>query len=194
MPWAPDYVEVADLAAFVRTNADNPYVGTYGTAASRAIDDWCNRQFGRLDQAAAFTYRAARAFPVEGRWLLEVDDIQDLSAVVVTVDGTTVTEGSSGWQAWEDNAIAKGYPHTALTFRDRPCGDVVVSTRFGWTAQPACVAAAVWLQVNRWNVRQESPYGVAGSVTDGSEMRLAAKLDPDVRVIVGPVRRARMPQ
>ena len=55
MPWKPDYVDEADLIEFVQANADNPYVGTYGTAASRAIDDACNRQFGRLDVSAQFT-------------------------------------------------------------------------------------------------------------------------------------------
>lgn len=195
MPWKPDYVDAADLADFVRVNADNPYVGTYGTAAARLIDDACNRQFGQLDAAATFTYDACRAAQLDnGRWLLLVDDVQDITAATVTVDGTAVAAGVDGYQWWERNAVAKGEPYTGITLADRPSGDVDVFALFGWSAVPAAVTGAVWLQVNRWNIRRESPYGTAGSTGDGSEVRLSARLDPDVRLMLGSVVRGRMPR
>lgn len=197
MPWAPDYVDEADLVDFVRTASDNPYVGTYGTAAARSIDDFCNRQFGKLDTPATFTYDACAAAQLEnGRWLLSVDDVQDLTGVTVTVDGTVVAAGVDGYQWWERNALAKGYPHTGITLAARPTGDVDVLAPFGWSAVPAAVPGAVWLQVNRWHIRRESPYGTAGSPSEGSEIRLSARLDPDVRAILagGRLIRARMPR
>jgi hypothetical protein len=76
---------------------------------------------------------------------------------------------------------------------DRPAGDVDVTARFGWNAVPAGVSGATWLQVNRWNARRESPYGVAGSPTEGSEVRLSAVLDPDVRAILSGAKLIRKP-
>lgn len=195
MPWAPDYVDAADLAEFVRVESDNPYVGTYGTAAARAIDDACNRQFGQLDDPDTFTYDALAAAQLEnGRWLLLIDDVPAVAGVTVTVDGTAVAAGVDGYQWWERNAIVKGRPYTGITLADRPTGDVDVLAPFGWLAIPAGVTAACWLQVNRWNIRRESPYGTAGSPSEGSEVRLSARLDPDVRAMLGGLGRARMPR
>lgn len=197
MTWAPDYETEAVLADFVRTASDDPYIAGYGTAASRAVDEACNRQFGQMAAAATLTYDATRAAQLDnGRWLLLVDDVQDLTGVTVTVDGTAVAAGVDGYQWWERNAAAFGVPYTGITLRDRPCGDVDVFAKFGWSAVPAPVPAAVRLQVNRWHIRRESPYGTAGSPSEGSEIRLAARLDPDVRAILSGAKliRARMPR
>lgn len=197
MPWAPDlYVDEQALIDFVRVESDNPYVGTYGTAAARAIDDACNRQFGQLDTPGTFTYDALGAAQLDtGRWLLLVDDVPNTSGVVVTVDGDEVAAGVDGYQWWPRNELAKGRPYTGITLANRPTGDVDVLASFGWAAIPAGVTAASWLQVNRWNVRRESPYGTAGSPSEGSEVRLSARLDPDVRAILsGGLIRARMPR
>ena len=197
MAWAPDYVDEGALADFVRTESDNPYVGTYGTAAARAVDDTCNRQFGQLDEAATFTYDSSAAAQLpNGRWLIQIDDVQDLTGVTISLDGITLTEGVDGYEWWERNAVAKGKPYTAITLASRPAGELAVLAKFGWSAVPAPVPAAVWLQVNRWHVRRESPYGTAGSPGEGSEVRLSARLDPDARAILagGQLIRARMPQ
>lgn len=197
MAWAPDYVLVATLADFCRADVADPYLAAYGTAASRAVDDFCNRQFGQLAAPAAYTYEGRRASRLsDGSWLLAVDDVQDITAATVTVDGTTVAAGATGYRWWDVNAVAKGSPYTALRFADRPAGDVVLTAKFGWTAVPPAVVGAVRFQVNRWFVRRDSPYGVAGSPDQGSEVRLSAKLDPDVRAILagGRVVRARMPR
>lgn len=179
--WAPDYVDQDVLEDFVRTNADNPYIGTYGTAASRAVDGFCHRQFGQLATVGTFTYDGYRAGRLpSGKWLLMIDDVQDTASMTVTVDGTAVTD----YQLWERNAGPMGYPYTGLLLDTRPTGEVDVAARFGWNAVPAGVKGAVWLQVNRWNARRESPYGVAGSPSEGSEVRLTAVLDPDARAIL----------
>lgn len=197
MTWAPDYVDADALADFVRTASDNPYVATYGTAAARAVDDYCNRQFGKLAAPALFTYDAHRAAPLhDGTWLLLVDDVQDITGAAVTVDGTAVAAGATGYMWWERNAVAKGVPYTGLRLADKPAGEVGLTVAFGWNATPAAVTGAVWLQVNRWHIRRESPYGTAGSPSEGSEVRLSARLDPDVRAILsgGNLVRGRMPQ
>lgn len=197
MPWEPDYVDEPTLIDFVRANADNPYVGTYGTAAARAVDGYCGRQFGKMDVATALTFSAHRAAPMrDGWWHLATEDAQDLTGATVTVDGTTVTAGATGYRWWERNAAAFGRPYTGLLLASQPYGDVVATLKWGWNAVPAAVTAAVWLQVNRWNTRRESPYGIAGSPAEGTEVRLTAVLDPDVRALLagGRVIRKRMPQ
>ena len=39
-------------------------------------------------------------------------------------------------------------------------------------------------EASRWFARRNSPYGIAGSPEMGSELRLLAKLDPDVAVML----------
>lgn len=196
MTWEPDYVDVADLADFARVAADNPYVGTYGTAASRAVDGFCNRQFGQLAAPATFTYRSPAVRMRDGRWLVQIDDLMTTVGLVVVVNGVTTSEGTDGYRLWPDNAIAKGRPATAITLDACPDGDVDVTAQFGWAAYPAAVTGATWLQVNRWMARRESPYGIAGSPSEGSEVRLSALLDPDARTMLAAANlvRARMPR
>lgn len=197
MPWAPDYVDTAALEDFVRANPGNPYLPGYGTAASRAVDAACARQFGKLDAPATLVYDGHTVFHLRsGRWLLPIDDVQDVTGVTVTVDGTLLDPGA--YTFWERNAAVHGVPYTGLLLTDPvdPGADVAVQAMFGWTAVPAAVEGAVWLQVNRWHVRRESPFGTAGSPSEGSEVRLTAVLDPDVRAILsgGRVIRKRLPR
>lgn len=196
MSWAPLYVDADELEEFVRVAADNPYVGTYGTAAARAIDGFCNRQFGKFEAATALTYewtRAART--LDNRWLLPVDDLMDLTGFTVTVDGAAVTAGATGYQLWPRNAAAKGEPYTALSFYERPYGDVVGTGKWGWSAYPAAVTAAMWVQVNAWNIRRESPYGTGGSTGDGEvSVTGSRRLDPDARAMLSTLVRPRLPR
>lgn len=197
MPWKPDYVDVPTLADYVRTDPADPYLASLGTAASRAVDGYCNRQFGRLDVAATFTYDACNAaLMINGRWLLAIDDVCDATGLTVTVNGASVAAGSSGFLMWPRDAIAKGKVHTGITLQDKPTGDVAVNNRFGWLAYPAGATSAVRIQVNRWFIRRESPYGTAGAPDEGSEVRLGAVLDPDVRTSLAGagIVRARMPR
>lgn len=200
MVWAPPYVPVAGddgLAAYVRTPATDPFLATLGPAAARAVDTFTNRQFGQLTVPATFTYDAHRASSLpDGSWVLEVDDVQDITGATVTVDGSPVLPGTDGYRWWPRNAAAKGQPYTALQFADRPCGDVDVFAKFGWSAVPDAVPSAVRLQTNRWFVRRESPYGVAGAVDAGTGIQLIGVLDPDVRTLlsVAGLVRARMPR
>lgn len=197
MPWKPDYLTVVEANAFLRLpdSVDDAEVGIWVTAASRAIDKRCNRQFGQLAAPAARVYRRPAVWvPSLGLWVKEIDDLQDLTGL--TVNG--VAYASSGAVLLPDNAPADGLPWTALGFADQPDvsypGSPAASTyvgRWGWTAFPSQVKAAAKLQVNRWNSRRDSPYGVSGSPTDGSELRLLSKLDPDVAVSLAGLSRVR---
>ncbi|MFJ8687193.1 hypothetical protein [Micromonospora wenchangensis] len=192
MPWKPDYLTAEDAAEFVRlpggSLADEAELATWCTAASRAIDTKCNRQFGRVDTPVARTYRRPAAYDVvSGLWLLEVDDVQDVTGLLV--DGMPYAD--AGVTLLPDNAAADGRPYERIGFEIYRVGPVVVTAVWGWSAVPAQVVGACKLQVSRWAARRDSPFGVAGSPSDGSELRLLARLDPDVSTTLAGLSRRR---
>ena len=190
MPWKPDYLTAADAAEFVRApGVDEEELATWCTAASRAIDKKTNRQFGNVDALTSRTYRRPAVYDVvSGLWLLEIDDVYD--ATGLTVGGVALAD--SGATLLPDDALLEGKPYERLGFDDCPDSPVVVGSEFfGWSAFPAGVAGAVKLQVSRWSARRDSPYGVAGSPDNGSELRLLSRLDPDVATTLAGLSRRR---
>lgn len=197
MAWKPDYVTVAEVADYLRLGdtLDDVELAVWVTAASRAIDKRCNRQFGQLSAPAARVYRRPTSYDATtGLWLLEIDDVQDVTGMLV--DG--VAFASSGAVLLPDNAPSDGFPWTrmgfgAQTVQPSPGYSVThtITARWGWTAVPTQVKAAAKLQVSRWNARRDSPYGIAGSPDSGSEMRLLARLDPDVATTLAGLSRRR---
>jgi hypothetical protein len=195
--WKPDYVSATDVAAYLRVDdaIDNTQFGIWATAASRAIDKRCNRQFGQEAAPVARTYRRTPAYdPATGLWLLEIDDVQTATGLLVN----GVAYASSGAVLLPDNAPADGVPWQRIgmvawpvpSYPGMPQSNVITG-RWGWTAIPSQVLAAAYLQCARWNARRDSPYGIAGSPDQGSEMRLLAKLDPDVATTLAGLSRRR---
>lgn len=192
MPWQPDYIKTEELKAYLYVQssdvADDVQLALWCTAASRAIDTKCGRQFGQLAGPAGRVYRRPAVYSVTtGLWVLQIDDVQDITGL--TVDGDAYA--TSGAVLLPDNAPADNRPYTALGFTDGTTGPVVVSARWGWDAVPVQVKAAAMLQANRWNARRSSPLGVAGSPDQGSELRLLSKLDPDVATTLAGLSRPR---
>jgi hypothetical protein len=98
-----------------------------------------------------------------------------------------------------DNAALEGVPWQRLGTANQPVGvspgapyPIQVTAQWGWSAVPSQVSAAVFLQLARWNSRRDSPLGIAGSPDSGSEMRLLARLDPDVATTLAGLSRRRM--
>lgn len=187
MAWAPDYLTLDDAKTF----ADNTK-GTHDadisvaiTAASRSIDDYCNRQFGKV---AAAEERLYTAWPDldRGVWVVDIDDLMTVTNLVVTVAGTVTTT----FRKEPVNAAAESKPWTRLTFDPAaasivPTGvdfEVSVTGIWGWSSVPVAVTQAARLQVNRFVKRRVAPFGVAGATDDGSPLRLLSRLDPDVQV------------
>jgi hypothetical protein len=202
MAWAPGYASTAELAAQVRISdtADDVQLSMAITAASRAIDHACHRQFGQLAAVEARYYTAR--WDREGiRWVVDVDDYMTTTGLVVTIDlnglnSYDYTVSSSYLLPRPANAVAKQRPYTQLAIHRlsaiQPYGwpeQVEVTARWGWTAVPSAVKQACLLQASRFLSRRDSPYGIAGSPSEGSEMRLLARLDPDVAVVMAPYRR-----
>lgn len=190
MVWAPDYVTLTEVRDEMRLKvgyvADDARITLSIGAASRAIDRHCNRQFGAVAVAEARVFEAQ--LRDDGRWYAYVDDLQDVTGLLVeTDDGDAVTD----YRLEPLNAAARGRPYERLrvgldssVLPSYPDYGLTVTGLWGWSAVPAAVRAACHLQVSRFFARRESPYGVAGSPDLGSELRLLAKVDPDVAVML----------
>lgn len=185
MPWKPDYCTVAELRDFVQTDAaDDTYLGFAVTAASRAVDQHTGRQFGSV--AAEARRYSARWDRQLCRWMVIHDDVQDITGWTVSVAAGAVDV----IEREPVNAAQLGRPFERFRIEpesaNRPAGlelnEVTITAKWGWTAVPGAVKEGTLLQASRLFARRTSPYGVAGSPDQGSELRLLAKLDPDVAV------------
>lgn len=190
MAWAPDYVAATDLKAYLRIGdtVDDAQIALAITAASRAVDRHCFRQFGLVNAAEARKY-TARWDKSICRYVVDIDDL------MTTVGLTFVTSAGAitAYTLQPSNAAAEGKPWTRLvvdsTSAVQPTtvqDGVTVTASYGWAAVPVAVKLATLLQASRLNIRRNSPFGVAGSPDLGSELRLLAKVDPDVAVVLGP--------
>lgn len=190
MAWAPDYVEVDDLASYlegINDTVDDVELALAITAASRSIDHHTGRQFGRTGSAELRRF-TARPNYTTGFWSVDTDDYILITGAGVEVSGVgTVTV----YDSEPVNASQRGRPWQRIEFTTDsefyPCGtrnEVQVTALWGWSAVPDAVKNATLLQASRFFTRRDAPFGVAGSPDVGSEMRLLAKVDPDVAVIL----------
>lgn len=206
MAWAPDYITSDELADYLRIKApdldpvDETQLADACSGASRAVDEHCHRQFG-LVAAPEVRYYTPRWSKKQQGWVMAVDDFQTTTGLVVSLD----LLGDGSYSTAVDltqvvklpaNAATRGRPWEALRIRyasvARPVGaslEVAVTARWGWTATPTTVVLATKLQASRFDFRRDSPAGVAGSPDQGSELRLLARLDPDVATSLRAYRR-----
>lgn len=178
MVWKPDYVTLPEGRTFLRgtETVDDVETAVWITAASRAVDEHCHRQFGST-VATTRVYRRPPAWDPElCLWVVDIDDVQDTTGM--TVAGVALA--SSGAVLLPDNAPSEGRPYERLGFAVKPTMPLSVFTPWGWLTVPTQVKGAVRLQLSRFDSRRDSPYGIAGSPSEGSELRLLARIDPDV--------------
>jgi len=189
MPWKPDYIDEQDAKDWAKIDdtLDDTEIALYVATASRAIDDHCNRQFGQLAVAAQWRYTPTYDYE-RGVWTVDIDDLQDPTGLAVVVEDVGTIDAAD-YTLEPVDAVAKGGVYTSLTVRRssavQPTGcdhEMLLTAKWGWTAFPRPVVLGAHLQASRFAARRDSPYGVAGSPDDGSEMRLLSKLDPDVAV------------
>lgn len=201
-----DYVTVAQLKAQLRIadTTDDAAVQIAVTSASRAVDQYCKRQFGITGSAVArlYTYEGAK---IQNRPAVAVDDLQDLTTgpAVFQYDAT----GTGSYiqtpvlgvdiDLWPWNAAADNVPYTHIVqrlvntsfFIPYWTRGVKITANFGWSTVPVQVVQATLIQAARFFVRRDSAYGVAGSPDLGSELRLLTQLDPDVQTMLRTVKR-----
>lgn len=183
--WAPDYITLEDLKDVVDIDdaEDDTYLSLIPSTTSRAVDRATLRQFGQVDTVEQRTYRV-RYSRSRGVWRVIIDDVQDTTGLVMPNEDYTLGP---------ENADKLGKPWTYADFTEDPtgdrCGFTSMTALWGWTAVPDAVKLASFLQGNRWSSRKDSPFGVAGSPDQGTELRLLARVDPDVAVSLRNFRR-----
>lgn len=201
-----DYVTLAQLQNLLlptgvpASGADDTKMAIAITAASRAIDQEANRQFGLTGSAVdrVYTYEGIL---IDGRPAVAIDDLMTSVGLVLALD--TGTEGTytgsmvlgTDYDLWPRNAAADGRPWTHIVLRRAPHfwfpfwpGAIRITANWGWTTVPTPIVQACLIQAGRFFVRKDSLYGVAGS-PDVGQMRLLARLDPDVALLIGAYRR-----
>jgi hypothetical protein len=199
MAWAPDYVTLAAQKVYqsipVDDTADDADLAVAITAASRAIDDHCNRQFGKVAAAESRVYTPRPDYE-RGVWVVDIDDLDDVTGLAVLVGGSAVTS----YTLEPANAVVKGKVWTRLVISAdssvQPTGadnEAAITGKWGWTTSPVSIGQAGRLQASRFFSRRKSPYGIAGSPDQGSELRLLARVDADVGVSLRGYRRERKP-
>lgn len=196
MAWAPSYVTPGDLRSYRRIGdtGDDVELALAISSASRAIDEATNRQFGKTESVETRTFDAGWSERL-GLYIVEIDDVQTLTGLVVTVSGATVTSGN--YRLYPRDADKRGRPWERLALKavtpdPLGCGlgEVTVAATFGWTAVPTEIQNATLLQASKFFVDRNMPHGIAGSPELGNEMRLLAKVHPDVEVMLEPFCRA----
>jgi hypothetical protein len=179
--WEPDYVTSAELKAYLRIadTDDDAMVAIYATTASRAVDSFCHRQFGKVAAVEEREYSTEYDRHL-GCYVAFIDDLMDVDDLVVLDENANeITE----YSLQPVNALKKGKPYERIAVNE--CGPLTISGLWGWTSVPVPVKNAALLQGARLAARRDSPFGVAGSPTEGSELRLLAQLDPDLRTSLG---------
>lgn len=200
----PDYVTAAQLKFSLgipaADTADDALVAIVVSAASRAVDAHCGRQFGVAGSAVA-RVETWDGRLLDGRPALEVSDFQTLTGLAVTtvdtagVDQTTLTV-SVDFDPWPANAAADSRPWTHLVARPGAAASfprhhrgMKVTANWGWTAVPKLVENATLLQAARWYKRKDAPFGVAETPSGGEGFRLLDRLDADVALSLQSLRR-----
>jgi hypothetical protein len=188
------------------------------TAVSREIDQFCDTVFG-LTGSAVERFYAYKGERIDGRQALRMNDLMTTTGLVVKVDtagdatfAQTLTL-STDFDLWPWNAAADSKPWTHVVLRPQataafsyqyafspfaavpystspfPGRNVSITANWGWSTVPTEVKQACLIQASRIFARRNSPFGVAGSPELGSEVRLLAKLDPDVQLLLRRVTR-----
>lgn len=199
MAMYPSYVTVLQQKEFMRIpaadTADDVVMTRNIASSSRAVDNAMNRQFGKVAAPTALTYTAEFDYE-RGVWLVNIDDLHSAADLAVTVDGVAVTD----YALEPANAVAlHGRPFECIRINMdssvQPTGAAdeieATSPNWGWASVPTSVEDAVLLQTSRFGVRRDSPFGIAGSPDNGNELRLLARLDADVAVMLRGLQRER---
>ena len=189
------YCTLADVKASLRLTdtLDDLLIENSIEAASRMIDQYCNRNFYSGSAGEVRYYTALDGFTC---W---IDDCQTITSLKTAATDPTIfdtTWAAADYQVLPNNRWANGqyYPITGILATDNYMfpvwGDmalVEVTGTFGWPSVPSQIKFATIIQASRLFKRLESPLGVAG-VSDIGIMRVGANMDGDVAQLCNPFR------
>lgn len=183
------YADLVDVRAALRIDpADTQYDAVLSvaiSAASRKVDEYCNRYFGQIGTMDDPDQRLYRA----NAQRILIDDLVSLVRLEFDYTGflTTFTEfdassvipspvNAANLQPARPYTMLLAKPNTTLP---QPPGWVRVSGVFGWPVVPDPVRQATLLQAIRVFKAQDVPLGLVASSDAVSVMRLPRGLHPD---------------
>lgn len=198
------YATLAELKTFVGIptgdTQDDTALQLALDASSTQVEGFCDRLF------TADAVATTRWYSVDDTGRLDVDPISTTTGLVVATDDNGDGTAETTWTLNTDfrlepiNAALTSpvEPWTTLValgtrwfpkLQYRP--GVSVTAKFGWPTgtAPQAVKLATLIQASRLFKRKDAPFGVAGSVEFGSEMRLLNELDRDAQNLLRPFRR-----
>lgn len=192
-------ISVSDLKTWlsISDSVDDTNLTTAVNAANSAVVAYCGRNFDDAGSASA------RVFAPDDRYTLVCDDFHTITGLVVKTDdnddGTFETTWSSTDYQLEPLNGRVGtvtVPYTrivALSTRTWPGPSrralVQVTAQWGWASVPADVKEAALVKASRLFKRKDSPEGVLGGFADLGAVRVSAREDPDVMLLLRPYRR-----
>lgn len=178
MALGDSYATLAELRSrFDITDASNTTQDTKFTealsAASRGIEQMCQRQFNDAGSASA------RLFYPDSSYCTKVHDFSTTSGLIIATDAGNdgafeltwdaadyqleplngIVDQQSGWPYWTIRAVAAKsfpcpYPNTRAPLQ--------VTARWGWTAVPAPVKEATLILAEEIYSLKNTPFGVGG--------------------------------
>ena len=164
-------------------------------AASRAIDQACDRRFYPDADAAQVRYYTPRSHRV-----CMIDDAATLTTVKVDTDGDGTFEETltvnTDYVAHPLNAAADGWPWDRLelhplssaTFYPQYPRSIQVTGKFGWATVPHPIVQATTILAHKLMRRaREAPFGIL-AFGEGDSARIA-RTDPDVAMLIAPYMR-----
>jgi hypothetical protein len=189
------YCTLADVKASLRITdtIDDALIENSINAASRMIDQYCNRYFYSTSSNEVRYYKATDAFNC---WIDDCQTIVSVQTAATNPVTFNTTWDSTDYQTIPANTYANGgyQPITGLTAVKNyffptwaDINLVKVTGTFGWSSVPDPIKFACIIQASRLFKRLESPLGVAG-VSDIGIMRVGSNIDGDVAQLINPFR------
>src|SRR6056297_1158759 len=187
-------LNILKSALSINDEIDDDFLELAINAASRQIDQVCERQF--------FNTTETRLFAPRDSFICEIDDLTSLT----TLETSSSADGVFDVQ-WESkdlqleplNSLAGGIPTPFTQIRavdeylfptDNQEATVKVTGTFGFTPVPDQVQQATVILAARLAERRFSPLGVAG-FGDLGAVRVS-RFDADIENLISPFKRVRM--
>jgi hypothetical protein len=191
------YTTLADVrnALQIEDSLDDNDIQAAILAASRMIDDYCQRGFY---QEGTLASPVVKYYTPVSPWYLEIDDLIQPTEVATRANQTgpfnTIWDLDTDLMYEPINNPEIGRPVTRLLAVTRYVfpyffpQTVKITGVWGYSSIPYEVELACKIQASRLFIRKQSPFGIAGSVELGT-VRLNSRLDPDVEMLLKTFRR-----